>query len=523
MRGSFRRVRWLAVVSAGAVALFTGAVAREAVAGEIGVASSAQLVAAIGAAAPGDTIVLADGTYALGDVSCDASGTEASPIVVRSANPLGAVLELSGIEGFRVRGSHWHFEDLDVRGVCPVDDACEHAFHVVGGDAKGFALRKSRIRDFNAQLKVNAAPDASGVWRMADAGLVEYSELADTRPRLTANPVTKLNIDGGVGWVVRGNYVHDFHKDGGNGVSYGAFMKSGGSGGLFERNLVACTRDVDTGGVRIGLSFGGGGTGPQYCAPAFDPAVPCDVEHTDGVMRNNVLLACSDVGIYVNRGANTKLLHNTLVATAGIDFRFPTTTGEAHGNLLMGKIRARDGGTFADTSNVAEQPLELFTALYADPLALDFHVVGDPSALAIGPTRTDLLDDYCARDRPATSLALGALEHSAGDCEVLPPPEPQGEGGGAGAGGNGPTTGATGATTGAASGGTGGAGAGTGAGGDDAADEASDGSGCSCAIRGSHRGRFASSAALALGVLAFVGLRARIRPRARRGPHRIAR
>ncbi|MBM4363656.1 MAG: hypothetical protein FJ104_13320, partial [Deltaproteobacteria bacterium] len=276
-------------------------------------------------------------------------------------------------------------------------------------------------------------------------------------------------------------------------------MKSGGSGGLFERNLVACTRDVDSGGVRIGLSFGGGGTAPQFCAPAFDPAVPCDVEHTNGVMRNNLLLACSDVGIYVNRGANTKLVHNTLVATSGIDFRFPTTTGEAHGNLLMGKIRARDGSTFADTSNVANQPLDFFTALYADPLALDFRVVGDPSALALGPARADVLDDYCARQRPPASLALGALEHSAGDCDVSPPPAPPGEGGATGSGGGATTT-----TTSSGGGGGGGGGSGSGV-------DAADGSGCACELRGNHRGCSMPSLTLALGMVVLVGLRFRRR------------
>src|SRR5690606_14992952 len=120
---------------------------------------------------------------------------------------------------------------------------------------------------FNAQLKVNAS---TGGAQIPHGGLVEYSEIADTAPRNTDGPVTKLNIDTGDGWVVRGNFIHDFHKNGGDNTSYGAFMKSGGSGGVFERNLVACIHDVDTGGARIGLSFGGGGTAPEFCAPAFD-------------------------------------------------------------------------------------------------------------------------------------------------------------------------------------------------------------------------------------------------------------
>ncbi len=46
-------------------------------------------------------------------------------------------------------------------------------------------------------------------------------------------------------------------------------------------------------------------------------------------MRNNVIARCDDVGIYVNEGKGSKILHNTLIATTGIDFRCATSTGEA--------------------------------------------------------------------------------------------------------------------------------------------------------------------------------------------------
>jgi MYXO-CTERM domain-containing protein len=416
------------------------------------VADSAGLAAAIAGAQPGDVITLADGTYPLTGITCAANGTAQAPITVKSASPLGAKLEFDALEGFHVTGAYWHFEGLDVRGVCATDDDCEHAFHVTGGTAEGFSLRKSRVHDFNAQLKVNAAPDANGKMQMANGGTVEFSEFFDGHSRATANPVTKLNIDGGVGWIVRGNYLHDFRKAGGNEISYGAFMKSGGSDGLFERNLVVCEKDDKSGGVRIGLSFGGGGTAAQFCAPAFDANVPCNVEHTGGIMRNNILAACSDVGIYINRGASTKVLHNTLIATNGVDFRFDTTTGESHANLLMGKVRARDGAMFQASDDVAEQPLEFFATLYADPTTLDLAVKGDGSALQKAPPRPDLTDDYCARTRPASNLAVGALEHALGDCAVLPPPEEasstssgNGAGGGAATGTSSATAGSGGA------------------------------------------------------------------------------
>ncbi|HEY5925805.1 MAG TPA: chondroitinase-B domain-containing protein, partial [Kofleriaceae bacterium] len=239
-------------------------VAPAAYAGVINVSTPGELAAAITNATAGDEIVLAAGTYPLTGATCAATGTPAEPIVVRAAAPLGARIEFDGLEGFKVTGAHWHFEDLDIRGVCAIDANCEHAFHVTGA-AHGFVLRRSRVADFNAQLKVNASLIGS-TWVTPNQGLVEYSEIGDTRGRATSNPVTKLNIDTGDDWVVRGNYLHDAQKIMGDGVSYAAFLKSGGKRGLFERNLVICSRDT-TGGTRIGLSFGGGGTAPQFCAP----------------------------------------------------------------------------------------------------------------------------------------------------------------------------------------------------------------------------------------------------------------
>lgn len=388
-------------------------------AAQVHVSNPDELRAAIAAAKAGDEITLAPGIYALSGskIACSADGTPSAPIVVRSSTPLAAKLELSTVEGFFVTGAHWHFEGLDVQGTCPVDDDCEHAFHVAG--ASGFVLRSSRIVDFNAQLKVNATAQGAAI---PHGGLVEGCEIYDTRARHTNNPVTKLNIDSGDGWVVRANYIHDFHKTS-NSPSYGAFMKSGGKNGLFERNLVLCSRDVTTkAAVTIGLSFGGGLTGPRYCAPAFDAETPCAVEHEDGVMRNNVIANCSDVGIYVAKGKGTSLLHNTLIATSGVDFRFDTTTGEARGNVVGGAMRNRDGATHVASDNLTGVERALFEAMYVAPLLGDLRRKGDLSALlgkvAASPS---VPDDYCARARTG-NWDLGALQHSLGDCATVPPP-----------------------------------------------------------------------------------------------------
>ncbi|MCX5747224.1 MAG: right-handed parallel beta-helix repeat-containing protein [Proteobacteria bacterium] len=403
------------------VVMFAIVSASPAWARDVVVTNTTELVAAITAAQPGDTISLEDGTYASTGASCSAVGTAAAPIVVRARHPLGAKIEFDAVEGFKVSGAYWTFEGLDIRGVCPIDDACEHAFHVFGA-ADHFTLTSSRVRDFNAQLKVNIGT-VNGAIVAPNAGLVAFNELSDTRPRNTANPVTKLNIDGGDDWIVRGNYVHDGTKAGGDQTSYAVFMKSGGKRGVMERNLVICARDDQTAATRIGLSLGGGGTAPQFCAPAYDASVPCAVEHEGGTLRNNIIVNCSDVGIYLNRARDSKVLFNTLIATAGIDFRFDTTSGEAHGNLLTGVVRTRDGATMTATSNREAVALSTFQTWYVAPLVGDLTAIGDlVTPIGTVPTRTEVPDDYCAKPRSSGMTVGGAIDHLQGGCVTTVPP-----------------------------------------------------------------------------------------------------
>ena len=391
---------------------------RSAFAKDVPVATATELTTAIAAAQAGDRIILADGSYALtNNVNCNAIGTAQAPITVVAKNALAAKITFNALEGFKVNAPYWHFEGLDIKGICPNDSDCEHAFHVSGA-AKFFSLRLSRVVDFNDQIKVNANQIAT-VWTTPDDGLVEGNELFDTKARNTSNPTTKINIDTGDRWIVRANYIHDYQKGQGDGISYAAFMKSGGKSGVFERNLVVGAKDF-TGGTRIGLSFGGGGTANQFCAPAYDVNTPCDPEHTDGTIRNNIIASCSDVGIYLNKAKNTKVLFNTLIATSGIDFRFASTTGVAVGNVLDGKIRPRDGGTFTASENL--ESFASFAAIYQAPLVGDLRKKGDLSALlGKGTARPDVPNDYCSRTRSG-AYDLGALQASLGDCVTVPPP-----------------------------------------------------------------------------------------------------
>lgn len=478
------------------VALGLALPASSALAGVVPVSDEAGLEAAIAAAKPGDVIELADGVYASNGISCNANGTAAEPIVVRAANPLGAKIHFDALEGFKVGGDHWHFEDLEVTGVCADDNDCEHAFHV--GGAVGFVMRGVTAVDFNAQLKVNAAMSGGG-WKLPNGGLVEGCDLHDTHPRMTSNPTTKLNIDSGDDWVVRGNYIHDFEKGQGDTVSYGTFLKCGGERGIIEKNLVVCAKDF-TGGARIGLSLGGGGCAPQFCQPAFDAGTPC-VEHHDGIVRNNIVANCSDVGLYVNASANSRILYNTLVGTSGLDFRFPATTGVAIGNVLAGKVRNRDGSTGMFSENVQDVTQAEFDGWYKAPLTGDLRLgVTAPPFVGMGTTLADVADDYCSRARPAPN-DLGALESSLGDCDTTTPPATSSSTG-SGSMSTGATS-ATGATSGSmASGSTSGATTSGGGG----ADGGGGTDGCAC---GAARAPAAAPWALALGLGALITARIR--------------
>jgi parallel beta-helix repeat protein len=375
------------------------------------------LAAAVAHAMPGDEIVLADGTFLLTDkIAARAAGTKDAPILLRAEHRWKAAIRSSGQIAFQVTGPYWTIADLDIRGICADDATCEHAVQVVGA-ASGFRLVGNRLVDFNAQLKVNA----DGARSIPSNGLVEDNDIFDTHPRKTDGPVTKLDIDNGAGWVVRGNRIADFRKAGGNQVSYGAFVKGGAVGALFERNLVVCSRKRYDGGTRVGLSFGGGGMDPALCAPHWDAATPCDPEVTNGVIRNNIVANCSDVGIYLNRAAGTKVLFNTLVHTAGIDFRYASSSGEARGNLSSSYIHDRDDGTHTDGGNLAgDISDEALDALYKDARFGDLRLAADSAALAkagvIGTGGAEMVvpDDFCGRPR-AVPLDMGALQSSLGD------------------------------------------------------------------------------------------------------------
>lgn len=306
------------------------------------VSTPADFRAAVMQAVPGEVITLTPGVWKLGKTVIRRPGTADRPITVRGAG-LGEVhIESNTVELFKIAAPYWVFENLDIAGVCAADSDCEHAFHIVGG-ADGTVIRNNRLHDFNAEIKGNGEHG-----RFPNNVLIEGNSFYNSHPRDTRHPTHPIDVVGGSNWVVRGNLIADFGKV--EGVSYGGFLKGNSRNGLFEKNLVACelTRRGSSRAITIGLSFGGGGAPDAICEHH-----DCSSEHTGGAMRNNIIMNCpTDVGIYLNKATRTRIVHNTLYDTFGIDVRFSTSSAIILNNIVSGGVRNRDGGTSVAENNL---------------------------------------------------------------------------------------------------------------------------------------------------------------------------
>lgn len=355
----------------------------------LNVDSPEQLSTALRHARPGSRILVAPGVYRLKrKLQVGQAGHQGQPISLSALTPGSVWLEITQSEGLVIDKPHWIIENIGMRGVCKHHDQCEHALHVVGA-ASYTLIRNNNFVDFNAHVKVNGLRD-----QWPDHGLLAFNTLTNTRARETAKPVVPLDLVGASHWRVEDNHVSHFVKRDGNRISYGMFMKGGGEGGRFERNLVICSlRDISAPGVRVGLSFGGGGTGGSFCRDGNCK----DYEHHAGRASNNIVAHCNDAGIDVNRSMAIDLAHNTVLNTSGIASRGANTQARAYQNLVEGRITARDQSTLDTWGNAGLSSNSNFRQLDA----LDFQRRNRPGA---SPRADAITNDFHGVPREAITM-----------------------------------------------------------------------------------------------------------------------
>lgn len=373
---------------------------------EVLLGTAAELRGAIERARPGDVLTLLPGRYRIGQsLELTQPGRPDSKITLRAKQPDSVFIDIDTVQGFVVTGQDWRVENLSIRGACADHSRCEHAFHVVGG-ARRFVALNNTVTDFNAHFKVNGEAG-----KFPDDGLIEGNTLSNESARQVRNPVTPIDMVGVSGWTIRGNLISDFIKAGGDRISYGAFAKGGGAHNIFEQNIVLCEAKLrGLPGQRVGLSLGGGGTGKEFCRDR-----KCIVEQDQGVIRANLIASCSDEGIYLNSAAGSKIIHNTLIDTGGIDVRFAESVAEVTGNLVDGAIRARNDAVLHSRDNWAPPMAWLYFGyhpvrrLFVAAEVLELRWKETPRRRQ---TATEALPDLCHGARPALAR-LGAFENFA--------------------------------------------------------------------------------------------------------------
>lgn len=360
---------------------------------EVRVETPQEIRHALLTATAGTRITVAPGLYPFSQkLRLRHPGDSDRPILLTAAKPGSVIFEFRQVEGILVDQPYWIFEDLRIHGACARHDDCEHAFHVVG-EARNTTIRNNEIRDFNAHIKVNGYAN-----RWPDDGLLAHNTLHNQVPRNTTRSVTPVDLVGANGWRVEDNLIKDFLKANGNKVAFGIFMKGASENGRIERNLIVCSSaNISAPGVRVGLSFGGGGTDGAVCRTDG-----CQTfEHRNGIATNNVIAHCNDMGIDINRAIGIVLAHNTLINTAGVGARNAPAHATLVANLVDGGLYARNGGQLAanGSQRVATDAVE----------AADMLRLSPRSSLPL--TRRDLLviNDFYQQQRQEMT-APGAVE-----------------------------------------------------------------------------------------------------------------
>jgi hypothetical protein len=348
---------------------------------------------AVNTAQEGDTILLADGTYNLGQNE-HYVWIDTPNVTLRSAsgNREAVILDdnYSGSEIVSIVASNVTVADLTIKraGTHPI-----HVMSTSSSDTLNTLIYNVHIIDPGQQaIKIN--PASAGHY--PDDGTIACSHIELT----DAGRVEVLNINGdcytgGVdahqaqGWVIRDNLIEGFWCS--SGLSeHGIHMWSNCRDTLVERNrLVENAR---------GIGFGLGSSG-----------------HVGGIIRNNMVYVMQDVGIGLESSPNSRVYNNTVYTENyfnSIEYRFGATTGvEIINNLTNEAIASRDGGSGTVQNNVTDAQSSWFVSATTG----DLHLVSDSIASVIdqGQTLADVSDDFDGESRPQGSVYdIGADEYS---------------------------------------------------------------------------------------------------------------
>ncbi|MEW5872354.1 MAG: hypothetical protein AB1894_24030 [Chloroflexota bacterium] len=383
----------------------------------VSVSTVAALQAAVNSAAPGVTILVADGVYNLNGAYLL---IDTPNVTLRSASGNREAVVLDGnyitTEIVQVTASNVTIADLTLR------EAYDHPIHVMStssSDTLNTLIYNVHIIDPGQQgIKINPYTGDNAA-HFPDYGTVACSHIELTgagRSQVRDNCYTG-GVDGhqARGWTIRDNHIEGFWCS--SGLSeHAVHMWVSSRDTLVERNrLVNNARGVGFGLQELASNKR---TYPDNPCPS---AAGGYVDHYGGVIRDNFVFANDsslfaseygfDCGICLWQACGARALHNTVASTqapfSGIEWRFSRTNVTIINNLLTHNLMDR-GGVDSLSGNLQYQPLSLFV----DGSSGDLHLAST-AAVAIDQVTapTDAGADFDGDARPSGSLAdVGADE-----------------------------------------------------------------------------------------------------------------
>lgn len=333
---------------------------------EVAVSDADGLHAALAAAAPGDVITLAEGTYP-GAYSIEASGTADAPIVIRGASTEGVVLDGMQGEGniLEVYGSHVHIERMTLQGA-------NRAIRFQTAGAEGNVVRRAHIRDVN--LGIGARQDQRDFYLCDNLleGPLSWPQVYGDDGGQYAN-VDGINVQG-EGHVVCHNELVGFgdaiktEQDGARAVDiYGNLTRS-----AYDN---AIELDGSAGNTRAFRNVMLNSWSPLSFQPIFGgPAYALRNVAVNIVDEQQKLHANSDTGETVG----AIVLHNTFVSPGrALDLHTEDTARafRLQNNLYVGPD-APEGGKSVDWTAPVDDGVVNYNGYYPDG-AFDFGAAGE--------------------------------------------------------------------------------------------------------------------------------------------------
>ena len=374
----------------------------------VNVATEPALQAAMNNLQPGDTVLIADGTYNLTS-SLYINGKD--NVTIRGTSGCtGVVLAGKGMDtsSASVPFGIWSNSRNTTIAHLTIRDTWDNEIMFNSGAQAPHVYSVKLLNAGSQFIKSNPTDATMGIG--VNNGLVEYSWLEYTNGPPGdhgggAGYTNGISAHAADDWIIRGNVFKNFHTP--DSATYlwnpAVLMWNHSANTLTERNTFI---NVDR-SIAYGL---------QLNPPGND--------HSGGTIRNNFVYlqpglmsaarkASSDGTMIVWDSPNTKVYHNTVLANANIfysiEFRFSTTTnGEARNNLADLPIHVRDGAGVTQSGNLGTAT----SGMFVDPASANLHLQGTATAaIDQAPFLAAVRDDFDGESRPqAPAYDIGADE-----------------------------------------------------------------------------------------------------------------